>query len=499
MKTLAKHLIAAVVCAVASTALAQEEPSPLSAAFDPSAWRRGRIEHVGAQKTPDGKSRQRIGSAATAPIPVTGSPRVPVVLVQFSDKSFAANDEGTEAKETYEAMMNAGEGVHPATSYCSVREYFRTQSDGLFTPQFTVIGPVTLSESYAYYGKNRGSARDVNIGDFYREACQLTAKEDVDWNAFDNDGDGRVDFVFFIYAGEGENGCDDPNTIWPKESVSSLSVSYDDGEGGKHEVRFAAYGCANELYKGAQDGIGCFVHEMGHGLGLPDLYDTTGKAFGMDFWDIMDSGCYQMMGCMPCCMSAYERDFMGWKPLEELTPGEARTLTLLPLSQGGTAYKITNPANPDEYFILENRQNTGCDTYLGWRNPKLQDLYGSNHGLLITHVDFSAIAWAANSVNTMPQHQRLTIVPADGELVTSIGVNTTEALERWAKSLRGDFYPGATETTRVAELKVYTGDALEDSITNIVEHDDGSVTLDLNGGDPVPDDPNEEPEIPEIA
>ena len=451
------------------------------------AQQRGRIENVTEydDMQSEASSRRRIGSAATAPLPCTGSPKVPVILVQFSDQKFTVADSDEAVNQLYADFFNAGEGIHPgaadATSYSSVREYFRLQSEDLFTPDFTIIGPVTLSKGYAYYGKDNGNSHDINISAFYSEACKLAVSQSgIDWSIFDNKGIGRVGFVFFIYAGEGQNGSDDDNTIWPKESVSSMKVSYDNTS-----VTFGAYGCTNELFQGKQDGIGTIVHEMGHGLGLPDFYDTNYKAFGLDYWDIMDSGCYQITGHQPCCMSAYELDFMGWRELVTLVPDSAYSLTINPLETGGEGYKVVNKANEDEYFILENRQSIGHDTYLGWVTANYHEKFGTNHGLLITHVDYNSSSWNSNSVNTNASHQRITIVPADGKVVSSIyGYN-----DEWAASIHGDLYPGENNVTEMTSDAVFTGTTLGQTIDNIRESADGIITVDINGGIPVEPNP----------
>ena len=441
---------------------------------------RGRIENVtdGEDWTVSADAKRRaLGSVAEAPLVCVGSPKIPVVLVQFDDKKFSVAESDDSVKVLYGDFFNAGEGVHPGepSSFGSVKEYFRQQSDGQFTPEFEVVGPVTLSKSYKYYGEDGAVRKDVNISQFYSEACKLAVQESVDWSDFDNDGDGVVDMVFFIYAGEGQNGSDDKYTIWPKESASSITVEYDN-----KSITFGAYGCTNERFKNGQDGIGPIVHELSHGLGLPDFYDTVGSAFGLDYWDIMDSGCYQINGYQPCCMSAYERDFMGWRKLVELAPDTACTLTLSPIEEDGVGYKIVNKANPDEYFILENRQNIGFDKYLGCPSQSILQKYGACHGLQITHVDYVRSAWSGNRVNADAKHQRMTIVPADKDVRS----NLASGYEEWAESLHGDLYPGEANVTEISSYDVFTGTALDQTISNIVEHEDGTITVDINGGTP---------------
>lgn len=465
------------------------------AAQDEEVMVRGRIENVTEYSIPSSeKGLRKVGSTASAPLVCQGSPKVPVILVQFPDLPFTIGETDEIVKGLFNAHFNAGEGVKPGTSDFSVREYFRQQSDNQFTPDFDVIGPVTVSQSYTYYGKDRGNSRDININEFYREACRQAVLHDVDWNLYDNDGNGVVDFVYFIYAGIGQNqNAAENNVIWPKECTTRFAVSGDD-----FTVIFGSFGCSCELFQKHMDGVGLSIHELCHGLGLPDLYDYNQKVYGMDYWDLMDSGCYKQNGHMPVGLSAYELDFLGWRKLVELTPDSAYSLKLDPLETGGIGYKVVNKANPNEYFILENRQNIGVDQYIGYLVSSHEETFGENHGLLITHVNYSQSSWSSNSINTTDaSRQRFTIVPADGQTVSAnYGAN-----DEWASSQHGDLYPGDKNVTEISSYAVFTGGTLGQTINNIVEHEDGTITLDINGGKPVeePEDPLVEPDIPEIA
>ena len=274
----------------------------------------GRPEHVETFVT-DGTGTHRMPArigAANAGILTAPTPRIPVVLVEFQDRKFHASGKThEEVRQNYDLFFNGydDEAVRQATgSRGSVFSYFKDMSQGKFLPDFDIIGPVTLSEGYAAYGANSGSNKDVSIERFYKEAVTKAVREGgVDWTVSDNDGDGKVDMVFFIYAGWGEHAAkSDPDAIWAKESTSSTTVT--DEDGGK--VTFALYGMTSEaryasydqLEKDLQgefpngynpdnmqmDGIGVCLHEMSHALGLPDFYDTGYKAFGMDLWSLMD-------------------------------------------------------------------------------------------------------------------------------------------------------------------------------------------------------------------
>ncbi len=475
--------------------------------FSVSAQRRYHVENLTDyskfQSSPRGQNR--IGVRESAPLPCTGSPKIPVVLVQFSDKSFASDTifnkeiehSDENVKKFYERFCN-GSGVEDEDyrftigSVGPVKDYFMKQSAGQFSPEFVIIGPITLTKSWQYYGNDTNSAKDMYISQFYSESLKGAINLGVDWTQFDNNKDGITDFVFFIYAGEGQNAYgtladikehnknypdeqwpeEKANLIWPKEMASQTTV------GGQ---KFGGCGCTNELYKSSVDGIGTMCHELSHGLGLPDFYDTTYNAFGLDYWDIMDSGNYCCVGRCPCNYSSYERDFMGWQKLETLNLTEGQTVTLEPISNNGKGYKLINPSNSDEYYILENRQSTGYDQYIGFVSGGMRTQYGKNNGLLIFHVDYLRSSWTTNTVNTSQVHQRLTILPADGQLITSINGYTDE----YFKSMIGDLYPGANNITNVpsSRFKCFKGDNLVTEITKITQNEDGTVTVELNGGD----------------
>lgn len=444
--------------------------------------------------------RRKIGSQTTAPMKAFGSPKVPVILVQFTNKKFisglgtSVDTLGNEVPnecltEEDERNVNAfftkfcnGDGesdyYKDHGSYGAIKDYFRDQSYGQFTPEFVVIGPVTLDNGYEYYGKNSGTSYNVNIFSFYSESIKKAQAIFSDWMQFDNDSNNTVDMVFFLFAGEGENGSDDINTIWPEERPSGGTLN---------NVKYGCYACCNEVYDGKTDGVGVFVHEISHALGLPDFYDNNYVAYGMDYWDLMDSGNYCNYGYTPCNYSAYERDFMGWKEIITLEQGASQNLTLTPLSDGGVGYKIVNPANENEYYIIENRQATGWDSYFGRGTEKTK-----MHGLMVNHVDYNKSIWANNySINRDPNHQRMTIIPADGALYSYMGVDTQEEYNAFMASAVGDLFPGKQEVTALTGEQAYvytsTGDTphqMNQPLTNITEHEDGSITLTFCGDEP---------------
>lgn len=384
-------------------------------------------------------TKRSAATETTTNIPTRGDVYVPVILVQYADVKFSPAD----PKKTFEGRIN-GDNYLNEGGYGSIKEYFIEQSNGLFTPHFDIIGPITLGNDTKYYGGNDKQGTDLRPQEMVSEACRKAySEEKADFTRYDNNGDGYVDIVYIIYAGYGEASYPDrlENTIWPHqwELDSPLNL------GG---VKVECYACNNELdgYTGSKlDGIGTFCHEFSHCLGLPDFYPTDGSAgFGMSNWSLMDYGCYNNNGHTPCAYTAYEKSSLGWLSLTELdTPTH---VSLKPLHQGGEAYKIVNDANADEYYVVEYI----CQE--GWNK------YAPAEGMLVTHVDYDAEAWRKNTVNNDIAHPRVTIIPADGRRTT--------------QNLAGDTYPGkSTELTATSTpaAKVYKGEYMNKDITHIAK------------------------------
>lgn len=397
-----------------------------------------------------------------------------VVLVDFKNKKFADGHD----LEYYKNVINGKDFSDEEEGYVgSVRDYFLAQSNGQFELDFDVVGPVTMSKNYGYYGNDGAYQKDEKVYEMIKEACD-GIQDKVNLKDYDWDGDGEADQVFFLYAGLGQASGGSAGTIWPHESELRYwpcgVLSYSTG-------KINTYACANELQPETQGssryisaGIGTICHEFSHCLGFADMYDTTGGGgYGMSVFDVMDQGSYNGNGFVPCNYTAFERIYAGWVEAIELE-SPATVKDMKSVSDYGRPFIMYNYKNTNEYFLLENRQNTGWD----------KGLYGSN-GLLIVHVNYVPSRWANNSVNSSAEKiQCCTVVNADG------------SRENTQYSLQGDLYPyevkGVTmndEFTDESEpaAKLYTKNsdnsyALGIPITNI-KRSKGSVSFLVCGGD----------------
>ncbi|MDE7403417.1 MAG: M6 family metalloprotease domain-containing protein [Muribaculaceae bacterium] len=406
--------------------------------------------------------QRRTAPRKISQVPSSGSPKVPVLLVEYSDYKFKDAD----PLETFRNFFDNG----PKSAY----QYYVDQSKGKYTPQFDVYGPITLSGTRATYGGNTYSGNDRGVGAMVGQACQgLDSK--IDFSKYDNDGDGECDVIIVIYAGDGEASSYDPdceNAIWPCQwSLSSSdfrkSLTLDNTKVDK----FAVFNELNGSDLSKIDGIGTFCHEFSHCLDLPDFYDTNyGPHFGMANWSLLDYGCYNDDGYTPVGYTAYEKSFFGWIDLEEVKENTFYTLPVFG-KEGieDRALKVTNSKDPNEYYVIENRARQGWDKFM------------PAEGLLITHVTYSAAAWNGNYVNDYDL-QRMTPVPADN----SLKLNTKSSYgqiyyEVDEQDLLGDLWPWGkvnelTDTSTPA-AKVNTGGLMGKPITEITRNDDGTISL----------------------
>lgn len=412
-----------------------------------------------------------------------------VILVDFNDVAMSTQD----SNNLFDRMFNEP-GYNENNHIGSVHDYFLDQSYGQFDLDFDVVGPVTVSEEMSYYGKNNSLVGDTdeNVRDMVKEACVL-ADEYVDYSDYDWNGDGEVDQVFIVYAGYGESNGAPSYTIWPHKSVIKYSNLQDDLV--LDGVVINTYACSCELAGtsgGTVNGIGTPCHEFSHCLGLPDLYDVNySGGFGMDSWDVMSDGNHSgpdRHGEVPCGYSAYERWLAGWLDFVDLS--EMERINGMPcVADAPVAYRMVNDAHPDEYFVFENRQNNRWFTFAGESTEC--------HGLMITHIDYSEAAWDMNSVNTVKNHQRVCIVPADNDFGNFYTSGSTLRYNPTPSDLEGDLFPGTHQITEFTgkshensggKLFNQTEDGLlflDKPITNIKEAD-GLISFDFMGGIYVP-------------
>ena len=114
--------------------------------------------------------------------------------------------------------------------------------------------------------------------------------------------------------------------------------------------------------------IGVICHELGHDLGLPDLYDTTAVSAGIGAYGVMSYGDWgraagdSWPGETPVHPCAWSKLSLGFATATPASGNHDYTL----YAAGGLNYNIVKVAttDPNQYFLLENRQLQGFDAGL---------------------------------------------------------------------------------------------------------------------------------------
>ena len=338
------------------------------------------------------------------PTTILGNKKAIMILVNYKDKKFQTSHDNA----LYQKIANQ-ENYNEGGFKGSMADYFKAQSRGKFTLDFDVVGPVTVSKNAKYYGENDSDDQDSHAGELICEAVELAKQEISDWTPYDWDGNGEVDQVYVVYPGKGEADGGDEDTIWPHAYDLTSANYYGDGSGPVTvgtNLKVNSYACGPELdgRTGNIGGIGTMCHEYSHCLGYPDFYDIDySGGQGMGPWDLMDAGSYNGNSFQPAGYTSYERWFAGWEEPIELKAEDVSVTNLKSLQNDGEFYIIYNDKNENEFYLLENRQKEGWDASL------------PSAGLLILHCDFDQSVWEQNAPNDDPNHQRMTVVPADGE------------------------------------------------------------------------------------
>lgn len=398
---------------------------------------------------------------ASKAFPTTGNRKLVCILMGFKDKAF------TKTQADFNNLFNqVNYSTNGATG--SVKDYYLENSYGQFNLTVTVAGPYTASQNMSYYGANDASGNDVKPEVLVTEAV-TAADAAVNYADFDNDNDGYVDGVYVIYAGYGEESGAPANTIWAHAwEIPAQTLD---------EKIITSYSCSSELMGtsgSTMTSIGVICHEFGHVLGAPDYYDTNyetgGEFLGTGDWDLMASGSWNNDGITPAHHNAYTKVMVyGWGTATTLSDGTS--VTIPESKTNANAFYRVNTATNNEYYLIENRQQTGFDAYI------------PGHGLVIYHVSKDVLShYSSNDINAKaPQHMY--------PVCASATTNPSSTASTYGDINSGGCpFPGTSNKTSFTDattpsMKSWLGVATNKPITNISENSStGVITFDFDGG-----------------
>jgi len=347
-------------------------------------------------------------TAAQARYLTSGEHPVLVILVEFKDQGPLGTTEADWAQTFF-----GGAG--------SVQDYYREVSygklamtqavEGFGTVDNGVIGWLPLGYNHPNTGSSTGDANRKLAKD-----ALIAADPYVDYSAYDSDGNGAIDSkelsIVIIAAGyERSYSSSNAPSVWGHRWSLSLSVPPPVLDGVKVADSFSngGYMQYGEWHQrnhtdGHMATIGIMVHEMGHDLGLPDLYDVDGGSEGIGKWGLMGSGSWCAAegwpGSSPSHLCAWSKELLGF--LTPVTVTNVTSLALPDVATHPTVYRV-NTIDPNQYFLIENRQPVGYD----------RGLPMSSGGILIWHIDNSVGSLFVNNVNADESRKRVDLEEAE--------------------------------------------------------------------------------------
>ncbi|MGD1049185.1 MAG: M6 family metalloprotease domain-containing protein, partial [Candidatus Krumholzibacteriaceae bacterium] len=307
---------------------------------------------------------------------VSGQLAIPVVLGLYSDISdppFPRSDFDTEF---FTGPFTPG----------TMHQYWSEVSHGLFNLSGTVYDWVPLSEPESYYtgGVYQGLTPGYShTGDMIKEILDALDPS-VDFGQYDNDGpdgipnsgddDGYVDVLLVLHPTFGAecNGYS-PHMwshswtyhSWPVSGGQPYTTNDPAAGGGFIKIDdyiiVPSVSCETGMIE-----IGVICHELGHALGLPDLYDPSGYSSGIGYWGLMGIGNWNTPSS-PAHLCGWSLDQLGWlNPVE--IDWRPQTLSLDPSGATGDAVKLPLPT----------------------RRFRRQEYTPGNHALVVGYTDAEA-------------------------------------------------------------------------------------------------------------
>mmetsp|Transcript_22446 Transcript_22446/g.48834 ORF Transcript_22446/g.48834 Transcript_22446/m.48834 type:complete len:1184 (-) Transcript_22446:70-3621(-) len=346
-----------------------------------------------------------------------------VLLIQFSDHT----SRSLPPQGHYDRLYNMV-GTHSTIAPTgSVKQVYLDNSNGMFEVESTVYKWITVGETEAYYAN--GNNGFTKLKEAILEALEVLENDpSINFADFDMDNDGSIDGFGILHSGYGaEFGGDDcygqtnENRIWSHKGGIDW-VSKEEGiKVSRYYVSSALRGkCGNDIVR-----MGVICHELGHYLGLPDLYDISFEGTGIGAYDMMSqSWGFDGSGMYPPYLSAWSKVQVGWVDPILITKNGVYNIEASSLN-GGQVYRIDEGFPEGEYLLIENRQPNGFDGKL------------PQGGIAIWHIDDNAEAqrnrgypqqdgWPSNG-----NHYEVALLSSDGKYDMELGSNQGDASDLW--------------------------------------------------------------------
>ncbi len=222
------------------------------------------------------------------------------------------------------------------------------------------------------------------------------------------------------------------------------------------------------------DPLGVIVHEYGHQLGLPDLYNTDTGNSKVGSWSLMDSGVYlpnpatggTAIGAGPAHFDAWSKQFLGFSAPETISFSEGVIKTLTQAETSRTSFirlpiSVSSVGGSNEYFLLEYRRTSGANFDTGLKGQ----------GLLIWHADDSILTNATRSENNNVNNG-----------IPNLGLDLVESGSNDTSTTGGsplDPWPGSGVTFQSTKSNAYNGKTSGITVSDISAAGSASISVNI--------------------
>lgn len=335
----------------------------------------GSIKHADMLKV---KKVKPTGSTPMLGItPQSGTQKMIVILVEFTNISFIYND-GLWATSFFDLVNNYyNEVSHGKFQFAPATETQGTANDGIIRVRLNYAHPDTYD---VIDSRNQQLVKDA-----------LTAADPyINYASFDTNGNGAISttelHVATVIAGFEAAYDDNRPSVWAHRwNLSGKTAVTLDGKKLCNWMYGGGYIQQGERHGDHMATIGTLCHELGHDISCPDLYDYDYDADGVGIHSLMAGGSWAYTatsgyhGSCPVHMDAYNKVGLGWVTPTVVSGSGTYTMNS---ASGSTdnILKVTTSLS-SQYFLVENRQFTGYDAGLTYRCAT------DSSGILILHVD----------------------------------------------------------------------------------------------------------------